>query len=108
MELKLTPEEVAKVERAKAVHEGNRIEPEEMLVAEFGYYYGWEGVEAILTNRISTSTMMKLLKGARKVWYSKLIDSSIATYTATGAVNSKNPKKTMKDGLRGFMKEAKL
>jgi hypothetical protein len=106
--LSLTPEEAAKVQRARSKAEATSIDEEWLFISEFGYYYGWEGVKTILNNEIDLNTAATLLIGAKKVWYSKLVDSAVATYTANAAAQSKKPKQVMANGLKGFMKEAKL
>lgn len=65
------------------------ISPEIYLVSEFGYYFGWEAVLAIRrgyttvpgTNEKEIFTLDEaqvLLEGAKKVWYSKLIEQAHA------------------------------
>lgn len=86
-------------ERAKAIERGNRrmerqrsrkgldVSPEIYLVAEFGYYFGWDAMMAIRrgftvvpgTNDKEVFTLTEaqvLLEGAKKVWYSKLIEQA--------------------------------
>lgn len=90
-----------KVEAEKAIERGRRrldrqrtrksldVTPELYLVAELGYYFGWEAVLAVRrgftvvpgTNEKEVFTLEEaqvLLEGARKVWYSKLIEQSQA------------------------------
>lgn len=107
--LKLTPEEAAKVARTRKRHEKRSIDPEDLFIAEFGYYFGWEGIQAIRIDRtLSLADAKALLDGARKVWYQKIIDTAVATYTANAASQSKKPKSVLNKGLAGFIKEAKL
>lgn len=103
--LDLMPAEEAK----KAIERGERrmarqqsrknldITPEIYLVSELGYYFGWEAVLAVrrgYTTVPSTDSKGKLvykkevftleeaqvlLEGARKVWYSKLVEQSQAS-----------------------------
>lgn len=44
-------------------------------LAEFGYYYGWQAIQDVRMNIISMDEMNVLLEGARKVWYSKLVET---------------------------------
>jgi hypothetical protein len=93
--LDLMPEEDAKnvIDRAKRRIERNKakkglnVSPEIFLVAEMGYYFGWEAVMAIRrgytvvpgTNNKEVFTLEEatvLLEGAKKVWYSKLIEQA--------------------------------
>lgn len=79
-----------------------------MLISEFGYYYGWEGVKAILENEIDLETVTVLLQGSRKVWYSKVIDTAVANRVAFVAAQSKKGNTVMKKGLEKFIKELKV
>lgn len=107
--LELTPEELAKVQRSKQSREPLNIAPEELFVAEFGYYYGWGGVQAILNNEIDMETASGLLRGAQKVWYSKMIDHTNSSYIATVAGQSgKKGGQVMKKGLGEYIKQAKV
>lgn len=107
--LELTPDELAKVQRARANTEPVKVAPEELFIAEFGYYYGWGGVDAILNNKIDMETASGLLRGAQKVWYSKMIDHTNSTYIATVAGQSgKKGGQVMKKGLGEYIKQAKV
>lgn len=68
---------------------GLDVTPEQFLVAEMGYYFGWEGIMTIrrgytidpLTHEKQIFTLeeaMVLLEGARKVWYTKMKDQAHA------------------------------
>lgn len=108
--LQLTPQQLAKVAASKARHEGSslKIDGEDMFVAEFGYYYGWNGVMAILNNHISYKDAVTLLVGARKVWAGKVIDSAVATAVGEAMSKSKNPGETLRKGMKSYLKEAKV
>jgi hypothetical protein len=89
--LDLSPEELEKVQRARAKMEDRKATPvdaEWKLIAEFGTYYGWAGVEAILNNEISIDVFTQLLKGGREVWNDQLHDRSKAHFRATAAATS--------------------
>lgn len=91
-----------KEEADKAIERGKRrmarqqsrkhldVTPEIYLVSELGYYFGWEAVLAVRrgytvvpgTNEKEIFTLEEaqvLLEGARKVWYSKLVEQSQAS-----------------------------
>lgn len=93
--LDLMPQEEADkaLERAKKrldrqkARKGLDVSPEIFLVSEFGYYFGWDAMLAIRrgytvvpgTNEKELFTLEEaqvLLEGARKVWYSKLIEQT--------------------------------
>lgn len=103
--LELTPEELERVNKARKNHDKKKVNPEWQFLAEFGYYYGWEGIKAIMDNEMTIDQATQLLLGSRKVWYSKVIDNAIATQTAVASANSKKPGSVMKKGLSNFMKE---
>lgn len=100
-----------------------KISPTTFLLSEFGYYYGWEAIAAakrgyvegfdeINQKRIKIPLTMEeiaeYVEGARKVWYSKLIDQARGTQVAAGSVMSKSPNKVFKDGMRPFKEATKL
>lgn len=63
----------------RQAQKGIKISPEVYMTCEFGYYYGWTAIEAIRNNEITLEEVSVLLEGARKVWYTKLVE--------TGGVN---------------------
>lgn len=96
----------------KREREENRVTSEIYLIAEFGYYYGWEGVRAIRNNEITLKEVFVLLEGARKVWYSKQVEINNLRRVA---VDSSNPlaKKSSKlmnyeKGIQPFVERAKV
>lgn len=104
----LTPEDEAKVERLKRSKEKTKVSPEELLVAEFGYYYGWQAMLDLLDNKVTLEDAMKLLEGGRKVWNSKMVDQAYAMYIASAAANSgKKSKQILQKGLNEFIKQSK-
>ncbi len=86
----------------------NRISNEIFLISEFGYYYGWEAVQAVRNNEISFTQMYALLEGARKVWYSKLVETAKVQATAVATPLSKNPNQTFQRGMKPFIKASKI
>lgn len=68
-----------------SVQKGRKISPELYMVAEFGYYFGWEALLALrrgytvepvtgIKEILTLEEAQVLLEGARKVWYSKLLE----------------------------------
>lgn len=102
-ELKLTPEELEKVRRAKS----KGLSPEWAYISEFGQYYGFEGILAILENKITIRQSNELLKGGRAVVARQVVDSATANFVGTAAANSKRPKSVFKKGLKEYFKQAK-
>ena len=66
-------------ESRKAVVAKQGVEPEFLLLAEFGLFFGWQAVQGAMNNEISFAQMHKLLEGARRVEsinrYNRLIDA---------------------------------
>lgn len=86
----------------------NRISSEIYLVAEFGYYFGWEAVNAVRHNEVTIEEMYSLLEGARKVWYQKLVEQGKITTTAVATPFSKHPQQTFKQGMKPFLDRSKI
>lgn len=106
--LELTTDELAKISQRKRRDEKIKVSPEELFIAEFGYYYGWNGMLAILNNEITMDDANILLTGARKVWNAHMIDTASIMFTASAAAQSgKKAKQVMSKGLKDFIKQAK-
>ena len=111
----MTPEdwEKAKERYRQRVQSGldTRVSPEVYLTAEFGYYFGWDGIKAILNNEISMEVAFVLLEGARKVWYHKLVEQASANRTSINSAMAQSKAKSTKafdDGMRPFTEGAKI
>lgn len=123
----MSPEDKAKaiargkkrMERAK----GSSISPEMYVVAEFGYYFGFEGIMAIKRGYIeypdlttgevvrepfTLEEVLALLEAAKKVWYSKVIDSAHGTMVASASKYAKSPGEAFKSGMETFITKADL
>lgn len=105
---------------------GLSVTPEFYMAAEIGYYFGWEAIMALrrgYTTVPSTNTKGEtvyrqeafttveahlLLEGARKVWYSKLVEQSGGNFVAYGAANSKNPVDAFNRGTKDFQTRAEV
>lgn len=106
----------ARLERQKS-KQGLDVSPEIYTVAEFGYYFGWDGVIAIKRGYIETvgsdgkvvkepftlEEAMVLLEGARKVWYSKLIEQ---THSGLVANSFKTSSKSFDNSIKPFTDKA--
>lgn len=86
----------------------DNVTPELYVVAEFGYYFGYEGIRAIKAQEISLDEVYVLLAAARKVWYSKVVDTSHATVVAQVAAQSKNIASSFAKGMSTFFKKMKV
>lgn len=111
----LPPEEKAKaIERGKKryarteARKGMKISPEIYAISEFGYYYGWEAILTVKRGYIvdpitlekdifDLNEMNALLEGARKVWYSKLVEQGgVNTVSASFKTNNSSYVESMK------------
>jgi hypothetical protein len=99
-----TPEELKKLQRQK---QRNSLDPEWVYIASFGMYYGFTGVEAILSNKITIEQANNLLRAAKKLEASKTIDNAVATQAAVASANSKKPKQVFERAMKKFIKQAK-
>lgn len=76
---------------------GMKISPEIYSISEFGYYYGWPAILAVRNNDITLAEMNALLEGARKVWYSKLVEQGgVATISASFKTQNSSFNEAMK------------
>lgn len=105
--LELTEQQLERIAQRKKRDETSKVTPEWRLVSEFGTYYGWSGVEAVMNNDIDIYTFNDLLTGARKIWAGKLVELSTVIYTSVGATKSKKPKTVLSKGMAEFIKETK-
>jgi hypothetical protein len=120
----MTPEEREKaLERGKKRQERRRtrkgldISPEIFDVCEFGYYFGWEAVMAVRrgytvapgTNEkelLSKEEVQILLEGARKVWYTKLLETASTNMASTTSAFSNTPRESLEAQLKAVKKLA--
>lgn len=108
-ELELTQEEWEKVRQAKAKYESrHNIDKYWFFIAQFGYYYGWGGVEAILDNKITMEEAQVLLEGANKVWSSHVVNHIQAAQAGNAANKGKKGVKVFKRIMKVFQKEMRL
>ena len=81
---KLSQEDIAKLDAIKGVNpEFKKISPEMYLLAEFGHFFGWEGVLAIEKEVISLPKAVELIEAMRVVEGRKLYEQSKAMFYAT-------------------------
>ena len=86
----------------------DRITPEIYLLAEFGYYLGYDAIRDVRENRISIEEMYAILEGCRKVWYSKLVETTQGTSIAVGTAFSKNAKQDFVKAMKPYSERAKV
>ena len=81
------------------------VSPEVFLIAEFGYYFGWSGVQAIRHNEILLEEVVALLDGAKKVWASKMVDYAHSTMIGN---SFKTQATNFNDAVKPFTDKADL
>ena len=79
-----------------------------MEIAEFGGYFGYAGIEAILNDEIDREVVQMLIAAQRKVWASQALDIAQGAFIAAGAAQSKSPSQTFKKGAKGFLDRMKV
>lgn len=103
-----TPEQLAKLKamrkassaaRASAFYRDN-----EMLLAEFGKYYGWQAVRDALLDRVAYETFIAMLNAARALRLRERIEYTQDTAAAIGAVLSKKPEQALRKYLKTLEK----
>lgn len=96
------------------------VSPEMFVIAELGYYFGWEAVVAIKRGFITTyndkmelkkSTFtleeaLALIEGAKKVWYSKVIDTAHGQFIAHRSTQVKEQGAEFNKGMKPFIEKA--
>jgi len=79
----LTPEDLAKVERLKNVYKDTtNVNRELYILAEVGYYFGWEAILSYERDEIGLDRVIELLEAVRKVNYTKLYDEALSNFYA--------------------------
>lgn len=107
--LSLTPEEEEKVRQARERYENKQnVDRYWYFIAEFGYYYGWGGIDAILANRITLSEAHVLLEGAKKAWSGQIVDHIQANQAGNASTKGKKGIKIYSKILKAFQKRMRL
>ena len=98
----LSQEEREKVERASGVNRVNPISPEMYFLAEFGYFYHWEGVQALETGIISYERAQELLEATKMVWHEYQYKESLGGFYAS------KDSKSFNKGMKYFTDRVKV
>lgn len=100
-----TPEQLAKLKAIKAKR-GARASAfyrdNEMLLAEFGRYYGWQAVRDVLSDRVTCETFIALLNAGRAMRLRERIESTQDMAAAIGATFSKKPEQSLRKYLKNL------
>lgn len=106
--LQLKPEDEARLlARASSRSTTPKIDAEHLVIAEFGMYFGWGGIEAIFNDAISGDTMEWLLEAARRVDIRNQFNGASGTFTAVASANAKHPSQAFKANTREYAKGMK-
>lgn len=89
-----------KIKEIKRARQGAKIEPEWLLLAEFGLYFGWQAVTDVRNNKLSFVEMNKLLAAARRMEAMNRYNRVIDHYAAISAPHDKG--KALKQTLKGI------
>lgn len=86
--------EISEADRQKIeskTSESLKVDPEWMLLAEFGLMYGWQALLDAKEDRITGAEMMLLITAGRKVQSGYQYDQTLASFIGAVAAGSKNP-----------------
>jgi hypothetical protein len=87
--LKVEAEYLKKLEKNNK--ERVKVEPEHLMIAEFGKHYGYGGIEAIFEGKITSEQMAWLLSAARKVDSARMYDAAQTSFIGAASAQAKNP-----------------
>lgn len=100
-----TPEQLAKLKAMRKASSGAGASAfyreNELLLAEFGKYYGWQAVRDVLSDRVTYETFIALLNAGRALRLRDRIETTQDMAAAIGATFSKKPEQS----LRKYLKE---
>lgn len=102
-----TPEQLAKLKAIKAKSGAGAsafYRDNELLLAEFGKYYGWQAVRDVLSDRVTYETFIALLNAGRAMRLRERIESTQDMAAAIGATFSKKPEQALRKYLKGLEK----
>ena len=103
-------------------YRSQKISAISFLLAEFGYYYGWEAIAAakrgyiegydeIHQKRIKIPLTMEeineYVEGARKVWYGKVIDNARASQIGTATAFNDNDKHAFDKAIKPYLERTR-
>lgn len=86
----ITPQEKERMSKYKRTETAYKTAPSSRILAELGTLYGWEAVRDVLTNQISPSLMLSLVKEGRHVHNIRLAEQYRMTFECITAAFSKN------------------
>lgn len=104
----LSPEDLAKVERARASTEGHlKVDTQWMLLTEFAMKFGWQAYLDVKADKIELPEMLTLLEASRKLDNFALYRAAQASFIGSGSAQTKKPSNTFKQLTRRIIKSVK-
>lgn len=88
-----TPEEIAAVQQFRSKVEQSaspKVNPEWLLVAQLGRYFGWETVEAFKNKKLRLETALMMVEGVKVIEARRTVDMANAMRAALTSVHSKD------------------
>lgn len=86
----ITPEEKERMGKYKRTETAYKTAPSSRILAELGTLYGWPAVQDALTNRISPSLMLSLVKEGRHLHNIRLAEQYRLTFECLTSAFSKH------------------
>lgn len=90
------------IEQLQKAREGGKVEPEWVLLAEFGLYFGWQAVKDVREDRLSFEELNKMLSAARKIKAMNRYNEVMDIYLAYAAVHDKKGAAALKETLKSL------
>lgn len=86
----ITPEEKERMSKYKRTETVHKTAPSSRILAELGTLYGWAAVRDALTNQISPSLMLSLVKEGRHIHNIRLAEQYQLTFECLTSAFSKH------------------
>ena len=86
----ITPEEKERMSKYKRTGTACKTAPSSRILAELGTLYGWAAVQDALTNQISPSLMLNLIKEGRHLHNIRLAEQYRLTFECLTSAFSKH------------------
>lgn len=108
LDAELSPEDRAKLQRAKQVNtSGIKVDHEWLLLAEFAKVFGWQAYLDAKNDKIQLKEMMTLLAANRKLEAMDTLKHAQTSFIGSVAARTKNPSKTFKSLTKNITKDTK-
>lgn len=98
--LNLNEKDIKAYKLKQLSYEFNDIPNENLIIARFGRYFGYSGVEAILNNEIDSDTMFWLLESGERLEEIDRYENAKMTFYANIASKAKDPVKAFKSLMK--------